>query len=193
MSTEIDQQKLARMLGAEVVGTTKVDTLTGTVSVEAFPSEESTKKRSILSLQDRYKVADYLRQQLAPITADTNKEIAAKVSEATGVQISWGQLDYMINELPDLKLNDRVALTVKPSDPANVMLERIAEMQRQHSEALEHYEARNTALDGRIANVEAHAFNVDQNVISVGKSVSELADIVSKLTDRIIALEAKQS
>jgi hypothetical protein len=82
------------------------------MSTDLLEQEESTKKRSTLSLQDRIKVIDYLRSLPEPIVADSNNAIAAMVSEATKVTISFAQLKYMFEELSEMNLGAKVY--VKP-------------------------------------------------------------------------------
>ena len=60
--------------------------------------QESANKRKTLSLGDRVKVVDYLRSLVEPIVADSNSSVAAIVSGATGVDLSWQHLKYMIDD-----------------------------------------------------------------------------------------------
>ena len=79
--------------------------------VEAGQEEDkgaAAAKRKTLSLRDRIKVIDHLRAQAEPIIADSNAALAVMVSNATGVDINWAQLKYMIDELPDMNLNSKV-------------------------------------------------------------------------------------
>ena len=78
------------------------------MSTDLLEQEESTKKRATLSLQDRIKVIDYLRSQPEPIVADSNNAIAAIVSEACKVTISFAQLKYMLEELSEMNLSAKV-------------------------------------------------------------------------------------
>lgn len=77
-------------------------------------------KRQTLSLQDRFKVIDWLRGRVEPIVAATKTEAAAIVSEACGVTVTASQLWYMIDELPDYGLGARFAIDVL-SEPQEIM------------------------------------------------------------------------
>ena len=103
-------------------------------------TEESTRKRTVLSLQDRIKVVDYLRSLPEPIVADSNNEIAAKVSASSGVVINWQQLKYMLDELVNLNLGAKVYVKSPLStedqlqaslDRAIALETRVAELEKQ--------------------------------------------------------------
>jgi len=138
------------------------------MSTDLLEQEESTKKRATLSLQDRIKVIDYLRSQPEPIVADSNNAIAAIVSEACKVTISYAQLKYMFEELSEMNLGAKV-----------------------HVKSPLSADDRSVALESRITNIEAHALNVDQTIASFVNGVTDLAGIVNKLIDRVVALENK--
>lgn len=70
--------------------------------------EASATKRKTLSLGERIKVVDYLRLQVEPIVADSNSAVAAMISVATGVEINWQQLKYMIDDLAEMNLASKV-------------------------------------------------------------------------------------
>jgi hypothetical protein len=118
MSEGIDQEKLAGILGSEVVGTAKFDTLTNTVAVQ--PTES---KRKTLTMGDRTKVIDYLRSRVEPVTADSNQAIASMVSEASKVDINWTQLKYMIEDesMAEWKLGEKIHLKVTVSSGDELM------------------------------------------------------------------------
>jgi len=65
---------------------------------EVKPEETATNKRKTLSLGERIKVIDYLRSLVEPIVADSNSSVAAVVSAATGIELNWQQLKYMIDD-----------------------------------------------------------------------------------------------
>lgn len=103
-------------------------------------AEEATRKRTVLSLLERIKVIDYLRSLPEPIVADSNNEIAAKVSEAAGVTINWQQLKYMLDELAGMNLGAKVyvksPLSVEDQlqaalDRAIALETRVAELEKQ--------------------------------------------------------------
>ena len=75
---------------------------------EVPEQEASASKRKTLSLSDRFKVVDYLRSQPEPIVGDSSAAIAIHVSTATGVDINWAQLKYMLDELTEMKLSAKV-------------------------------------------------------------------------------------
>lgn len=60
--------------------------------------DKAASKRKTLSLGERIKVVDYLRSQVEPIVADSNAAVAGIVSVATGIEINWQQLKYMIDD-----------------------------------------------------------------------------------------------
>jgi prefoldin subunit 5 len=132
------------------------------MSTDLLEQEESTKKRSTLSLQDRIKVIDYLRSQPEPIVADSNQAIATMVSEACKVTISYAQLKYMFEELSEMNLGAKVYV----KSPLST-------------------DDRSGALDSRVASLQA-------DIVSIASGVSELTEIISKLNDRIEALEDKE-
>jgi prefoldin subunit 5 len=133
------------------------------MSTDFSETEEFTKKRATLSLQDRVKVIDYLRSQPEPIVADSNNAIAAIVSEATKVTISFAQLKYMFEELSEMNLGAKVYV----KSPLSA-------------------DDRSGAFESRIASLQA-------DIVSIASGVSELTDIISKLNDRIEALENKST
>ncbi len=81
-------------------------------AVEVIEQEEvsSPSKRKTLSLGERIKVVDYLRSLVEPIVADSNAAVAAIVSDATKVELSWQHLKYMIDDptMAEWKLGDKV-------------------------------------------------------------------------------------
>jgi len=75
---------------------------------ETKTEELAPTKRRVLSLGEKVKVIDYLRSQVEPIVADSNSAVAAIVSAATGVDLNWQQLKYMIDDLVDMNLGAKV-------------------------------------------------------------------------------------
>lgn len=130
---------------------------------------EATRKRTVLSLQDRIKVVDYLRSLPEPIIADSNNEIAAKVAEATKVAINWPQLKYMFEELPEMKLADKV-----------------------HVKSLLSTDDQLQAAYERSVALEAAVKTQSESIASLVDSVQNLLGVTDSLRDRIIALEEKQ-
>lgn len=82
---------------------------------EVQEEDKAATKRKTLSLGERIKVIDYIRLQVEPIVADSNAAIAVIVSEATGVEINWQQLKYMIDDLVDMNLGAKVHVKSLPS------------------------------------------------------------------------------
>ena len=67
--------------------------------VEAGQEEDKAAvKRKTLTMGERIKVVNHLRAQVEPIVADSNAAVAALVSGATGIEINWQQLKYMIDD-----------------------------------------------------------------------------------------------
>ena len=77
---------------------------------EQLDEAKDQPKRSSLTLQERLDVIDFLRSQHEPITAATKVEAAAIISEATGVQISAAQIDYLIDQTPKADLGRKIAI-----------------------------------------------------------------------------------
>lgn len=77
---------------------------------EVQEAVEAISKRKTLSLGERIKVVDYLRSLVEPIVADSNAAVAAIVSDATKVVLSWQHLEYMIDDptMAEWKLGDKV-------------------------------------------------------------------------------------
>lgn len=116
---------------------------TSEVAEQAGEQEASASKRKTLSLGDRIKVIDYLRAQPEPIVGDSNGAIALHVSTATGVDINWSQLKYMLDELTDINLSAKVHVKSLPLSGDD---ERWAAM-----------EAKLAALTDRVLHLEANA------------------------------------
>lgn len=93
---------------------------TETYNVETTTVEATETKRQTLSLQDRFKVIDWLRVRVEPIIAATKIEAAAIVSEACGVTVTASQLWYMVDELPDYGLGAKFAIDVL-TEPQEIM------------------------------------------------------------------------
>lgn len=112
------------------------------VAESVEPEASAASKRKTLSLMERVKVIDYLRSQPEPIVGDSNSAIAVHVSTATGVDINWSQLKYMLDELTDINLSAKVHVkTLLTGDD-----ERWAAM-----------EAKLAALTDRVLHLEANA------------------------------------
>jgi hypothetical protein len=124
---------------------------------------EETSTRRKLSLADRIKVIDYLRSQVEPIVADSNAAIASIVGTGSGVDISWTQLKYMLEELSELNLSAKVHVKSLLSE----------EDQRQAT-----YE-RSIALEAAVAKLESRVAALEKLI------AGELA----KLESRIAKLE----
>jgi len=75
---------------------------------ETKTEELAPTKRRVLSLGEKVKVIDYLRSQVEPVVADSNSAVAAIVSAATGVDLNWQQLKYMIDDLAEMNLGSKV-------------------------------------------------------------------------------------
>lgn len=126
------------------------------VEVEAGQEEDkATAKRKTLSLRDRIKVIDHLRAQAEPIIADSNAALAVMVSNATGVDINWAQLKYMIDELPDMNLNSKVH--VKSMLSTEDQLQACYERDIEFLANVQKLEAKLVALTDRVLHLEANA------------------------------------
>jgi hypothetical protein len=92
---------------------------------------EARAKRKVLSFGDRIKVVDYLRSLVEPIVSESNAAVAAFIGDATGVEINWPQLKYMIDELPELKLAAKIHVksSLSAEDEFEAMRERIASLE----------------------------------------------------------------
>jgi len=104
---------------------------------EVPEQEASASKRKTLSLSDRFKVVDYLRSQPEPIVGDSSNAIAIHVSTATGVDINWAQLKYMLDELTEMKLSAKVHVRtlLTPEDERMAAMEaRLAQVEERLSE-----------------------------------------------------------
>lgn len=97
----------------------------------------TTKPRKTLSLGERIKIVDYLRSLVEPIVADSNAAIAAAVSAATGIELTWQHLKYMIDDqtVAEWKLGDKLHVKSLLSSEGD----------------------RLTALEARVAALEAKA------------------------------------
>lgn len=124
--------------------------------VEAGQEEDkAAAKRKTLSLRDRIKVIDHLRAQAEPIIADSNTALAVMVSNATGVDINWAQLKYMIDELPDMNLNSKVH--VKSMLSTEDQLQACYERDIEFLAKVQQLEAKLAALTDRVLHLEANA------------------------------------
>jgi len=124
--------------------------------VEAGQEEDkAAAKRKTLSLRDRIKVIDHLRAQAEPIIADSNTALAVMVSNATGVDINWAQLKYMIDELPDMNLNSKVH--VKSMLSTEDQLQACYERDIEFLANVQQLEAKLAALTDRVLHLEANA------------------------------------
>lgn len=119
--------------------------------------EASATKRKTLSLGERIKVVDYLRSQVEPIVADSNAAVAAMVSGATGVELNWQQLKYMIDDLEEMNLGSKVhvkSLLSTEDERMSALEARVAQLE----ESLETYTKASAGaaitLSDRISSLE---------------------------------------
>ncbi len=109
---------------------------------ETKTEETAPTKRRVLSLGEKVKVIDYLRSQVEPVVADSNSAVAAIVSAATGVDLNWQQLKYMIDDLAEMNLGSKVhvkSATTNDDDRIAALEARIVQL-----------ESRMSVLAGRI-------------------------------------------
>jgi len=120
-------------------------------------TEASAAKRKTLSMGERYKVIDYLRAQVEPIAADSNAAVAALVSGATGIDINWQQLKYMIDDpsLGEWKLGTKVY--VKSMLSVEDQLQACYERDIEFLSKVSQLEAKIVALTDRVLHLEANA------------------------------------
>jgi len=127
----------------------------GTEVAEQEEDKAAATKRKTLSLSERIKVIDYLRAQAEPIIADSNAALAGMVSTATGVEINWAQLKYMIDELPDMNLGAKVH--VKSMLTTEDQLQACYERDIEFLAKVQQLEAKLAALTDRVLHLEANA------------------------------------
>jgi len=127
----------------------------GTEVAEQEEDKAAATKRKTLSLSERIKVIDYLRAQAEPIIADSNAALAGMVSTATGVEINWAQLKYMIDELPDMNLGAKVH--VKSMLTTEDQLQACYERDIEFLAKVQQLEAKIAALTDRVLHLEANA------------------------------------
>ena len=120
-------------------------------------SEASASKRKTLTMGERYKVIDYLRAQVEPIAADSNTAVAALVSGATGIEINWQQLKYMIDDpsLAEWKLGSK--LYVKSMLSVEDQLQACYERDIEFASKVAQLESKLAALTDRVLHLEANA------------------------------------
>ncbi len=109
---------------------------------ETKTEELAPTKRRVLSLGEKVKVVDYLRSLVEPVVADSNSAVAAIVSAATGVDLNWQQLKYMIDDLAEMNLGSKVyvkSATTNDDDRIAALEARIVQL-----------ESRMSVLAGRI-------------------------------------------
>jgi len=80
-----------------------------------------------MSLQDRFKVADFLRARVEPFVGETKTDIAKQVSEQCGVEISSGSLFYLAESLPDYKILEKLILK-NPKSGEETAIEAVAQL-----------------------------------------------------------------
>ncbi len=103
---------------------------------ETKTEETATNKRKTLSLGERIKVVDYLRSLVEPIVADSNSAVAAVVSAATGIELNWQQLKYMIDDLEEMNLASKVyvkSAATTEDDRISALEARIAQLESRMS------------------------------------------------------------
>lgn len=109
--------------------------------VEAKDTQE--RKRKTFSLADKIKVVDVLRGRVEPFVGDSMADVARQVAEATGVDMAAGSLSYLVEELPELKLGDKLIVKTEPK-----MLEQQVKELTDKVEALSrNYEGVNARLE----------------------------------------------
>jgi len=109
---------------------------------ETKTEELAPTKWRVLSLGEKVKVVDYLRSLVEPVVADSNSAVAAIVSAATGVDLNWQQLKYMIDDLAEMNLGSKVyvkSATTNDDDRIAALEARIVQL-----------ESRMSVLAGRI-------------------------------------------
>lgn len=94
-------------------------------------TSEGKAKRKVLSFADRIKIVDYLRSLVEPIVSESNSAVASFVSDATGVEVNWPALKYMIDELPELKLAAKIHVksSLSAEDELQGLRERLASLE----------------------------------------------------------------
>jgi chromosome segregation ATPase len=138
---------------------TQPDLLEGQ-SEQAAEPVESEGTRKPLSFGDRLKVVDLLRQAHEPFIADSKAAIAKLVSDASGIQISWAQLRYLIDDLEEYKLGDKIHVRTKDSP-----------------------EARESLLTARIEAIQ-------KQISDLSEQVTDLAETLAQVTIRVRRMEA---
>lgn len=127
----------------------------GTSEVVEGGEASASSKRKTLSLSDRIAVIDYLRARVEPIVADSNSALASMVSTATGVEINWAQLKYMIDELPDMNLGSKIY--VKSMLSVDDQLQACYERDIEFLSKVAQLESQLAALTDRVLHLEANA------------------------------------
>lgn len=123
--------------------------------------QETAAKRKTLSLAERIKVIDYLRSLVEPIVADSNAAVASFLRDATGVDINWPQLKYMMDELPEMKLASKmhVKSLLSTEDQLQAIYERDVATQAkilQLETKVEDLLTRLLKVDDRVLHIEAN-------------------------------------
>lgn len=129
----------------------------GTTEVTEGGEASASSKRKTLTMGERYKVIDYLRAQVEPIAADSNAAVAALVSGATGIEINWQQLKYMIDDpsLAEWKLGSK--LYVKSMLSVEDQLQACYERDISFEAKMAQLESKLVALTDRVLHLEANA------------------------------------
>ena len=111
---------------------------------------ETKAKRKVLSFADRIKIVDYLRSLVEPIVSESNAAVASFVREATGVEVDWSALKYMIDQVPDMKLMAKIHVksSLTAEDELHAARERL------------------TALEERCAKLEAEIADLRERFIA---------------------------
>jgi len=114
MTKEIDDVKAAD------------DAVAAEAETDPTPAE---KKRKTFSLGDKIKIVDLLRGRVEPFIDDTKDGVARQVSEATGVDMPASSLYYLVDELPEFKLAEKLIVKTEPK----MMEQQVKELEREVS------------------------------------------------------------
>lgn len=74
-------------------------------------SAESEKaSRQNMPFGQRVAILDYVRALRSPIFATTKAEAAKQIAEALGFEVSWSQLKYIIEAVPEMNLQKNLVI-----------------------------------------------------------------------------------
>lgn len=68
------------------------------------PAESDKPSKDRMPFSQRVAIVDYVRALRSPIVAATKSEAAKLLAEAMGFEVSWSQLRYIIEQLPEQNL-----------------------------------------------------------------------------------------